>query len=128
MKKFIFCCIVLNVIAVVGGYAQVKSGVYIQEEASVLVLKGSVSDMNYKRLKRLEGSYQLIVDDVKLVSIPSDLGLRIAQLQQPESDVTVKLNDHLMLKVVSARNVQMQHKIAGSQTIITNQAIFLKNE
>jgi len=90
------------------------------------VLKGSANDINFRRLKRLEGSYQLIVDDVRLVSIPADLGLRIAQLQQPENDVTIKLSDHLIVKVISVRNLQHQKKIPTGQTIITNQAIFSK--
>jgi hypothetical protein len=126
MKKFIFCCFLLCALFGIDANAQVNSAVFIQEEANTLVLKGSADDMNFKRLKRLEGSYQLIVDDVRLVRIPADLGLRIAQLQQPENDVTIKLSDHLIVKVISVRNLQHQQKIPTGQTIITNQAIFLK--
>lgn len=126
MKKFIFCCFLLCALFGIDTYAQVNSSVFIQEEASALVLKGSADDMNFKRLKRLEGSYQLIIDDVRLVRIPADLGLRIAQLQQPDNDVTIKLSDHLIVKVISVRNLQLQQKIPSGQTIITNQAIFLK--
>jgi len=126
MKKFIFCCFLLFTVLGIDANAQVNSAVFIQEEASTLVLKGSANDINFKRLKRLEGSYQLIVDDVRLVSIPADLGLRIAQLQQPENDVTIKLSDHLIVKVISVRNLQHQKKIPTGQTIITNQAIFSK--
>ncbi|MBL7801451.1 MAG: hypothetical protein JNL95_12065 [Chitinophagales bacterium] len=126
MKKFILCCFLLCVLFGINTNAQVNSSVFIQEEASALVLKGSADDMNFKRLKRLEGSYQLIIDDVRLVHIPADLGLRIAQFQQPDNDVTIKLSDHLIVKVISVRNLQLQQKIPSGQTIITNQAIFLK--
>lgn len=126
MKKFIFCYFLLFTVLGIDANAQVNSAVFIQEEANSLVLKGYTNDINFKRLKRLEGSYQLIVDDVRLVSIPADLGLRIAQLQQPENDVTIKISDHLIVKVISVRNLQHQQKIPTGQTIITNQAIFSK--
>lgn len=126
MKKYMFFCFLQCVCFVFGATAQTQSGISIEEVSNTYTLKGSVDDMNFKRLKRLEGTYQLIVDDVKLVVIPSDLGIKITQLQQAEKDVMVTVNNHLIVKIVSVSNIQQHNKITPSQTIILNKEIFPK--
>ncbi|MFN8317632.1 MAG: hypothetical protein U0T32_14385 [Chitinophagales bacterium] len=126
MKKFLFLSFLQCIWLAFEAPAQTANRISIEESANTYSLKGNTDDMNFKRLKRLEGTYQLIVDDVKLVEIPVDLGLKITQLQQPEHDVTVKINNHLMVKIISLNNIQLHHKIAPSQTIILNKETFPK--
>ena len=126
MKKFLFLSFLQCIWLAFEEPAQTANRISIEESANTYSLKGNTDDMNFKRLKRLEGTYQLIVDDVKLVEIPVDLGLKITQLQQPEHDVTVKINNHLMVKIISLNNIQLHHKIAPSQTIILNKETFPK--
>ncbi len=126
MKKFLFLSFLQCIWLAFEAPAQTANRISIEESANTYSLKGNTDDMNFKRLKRLEGTYQLIVDDVKLVAIPVDLGLKITQLQQPEHDVTVKINNHLMVKIISLNNIQLHHKIAPSQTIILNKETFPK--
>lgn len=126
MKKFMFFCLLQCMCLVFSANAQTESRVTIEGSPNTFTLRGSADDMNFKRLKRLEGVYQIIVDDVKLVDIPSDLGVRISQLQQKDRDVTVRINNHLMVKIISLNSIQQHNKITPTQTIILNKEIFSK--